>query len=103
MNNFAYLSERSSRYPEWIKVFGTNQVPILNTLAPNLANVLGEIKMVYLLDLSKLSEQQMTRLKEHIVQKFGVSMEEVERTLPEIGVPILAEDVTVSTDEMFFL
>lgn len=103
MKNRARISETSERYREWLKVFGTNQVPIINIMIPNIANVLGENREVYMLDLDKLSEDQLTRLKSHLSEKFNIPMEEVERDLPKIGVPILAEDVFVSTDEMFFL
>lgn len=103
MKNIATISERSERYEEWIKVFGTDQVPIINILVPQIANVLGEVRKVYMLDLGKLSEDQLIRLKEHLSRKFSIPMEEVERDLPEIGVPILAEDVSLSSDELFFL
>lgn len=103
MKNLARISETSERYQEWMKVFGTDQVPIVNILAPRVANVLGEARQVYMLDLAKLSEDQLIRLKDHLSRKFSIPMEEVERDLPEIGVPILAEDVSISTDELFFL
>lgn len=103
MKNTAIISEQSPRYEEWMKVFGTKEVPIINIFFPNLANVLGEIREVYMLDLDKLTPDQLGRLKGHIASKFGVSMEEIERDLPAIGVPILAEDLTITTDQMFFL
>jgi hypothetical protein len=103
MKNAAIISDRSPRYAEWLAVFGTIEVPIINIFFPNKANVLGEIRDVYMLDLKKLTPEQMGRLKGHIASKFGVSMEEIERDLPRIGVPILADDVSVRTDQMFFL
>lgn len=103
MKNTAIISDRSPRYAEWLAVFGTAEVPIINILLPNKANVLGEIRYVYMLDLKMLTPEQMGRLKGHIVSKFGIPMEEVERELPKIGVPILAEDVIITTDQMFFL
>jgi len=103
MKNLARISDDSARHQEWMKVFGTDQVPIINILVPNIADVRGQIREVYMLDLGKLSQDQLTRLKEHFSHKFSVPMEEVERDLAKIGVPILVEDVIVSTDEMFFL
>lgn len=103
MKNTAIISDRSPRYAEWLAVFGKAEVPIINIMVPNLANVLGEVREVYMLDLKKLTPEQMRRLKGHIASKFGVSMEEIERELPKIGVPILAEDVSVTTDQPFFL
>lgn len=103
MRNTAIISESSPRYAEWLAVFGGAEVPIINIVFPNKANVLGEIRDVYMLDLAKLTPEQMGRLKGHIASKFGISMEEIERDLPAIGVPILAEDLTVTTDNPFFL
>ena len=103
MKNTATINERSPRYAEWLAVFGSPEAPIINILIPNKANVLGEIRDVYMLDLKKLTPEQMGRLKGHIASKFGIPMEEVERDLPKIGVPILAEDVSITTDQMFFL
>lgn len=103
MRNTAIISKDSPRYAEWLAVFGGAEVPIINIVFPSKANVLGEIRDVYMLDLDKLTPDQIGRLKGHIASKFGVSMEEIERDLPRIGVPILAEDLTVTTDNMFFL
>ena len=103
MRNTAIIREDSPRHAEWLAVFGTAEVPIINILLPNKANVLGEIRDVYMLDLKKLTPEQIGRLKGHIARKFEISMEEIERELPKIGVPILAEDLIVTTDQMFFL
>jgi len=103
MKNTAIISNRSPRYNEWLAVFGSAEVPIINIIFPNKEIVLGEIRDVYMLDLGKLTAEQMGRLKAHIASKFKIPMEEVERELPEIGVPILAEDVIVTTDQMYFL
>lgn len=88
MKNTATISDRSPRYGEWLAVFGTNEVPIINIVFPNKANVLGEIRDVYMLDLDKLTPEQMGRLKGHIASKFGIP---------------LAEDLFITTDQMFFL
>lgn len=103
MKNTAIISERSPRYQEWLDVFGGNEVPIINIVIPNKANVLGEIRDVYMLDLAKLTPAQIWRLTRHISRKFEIPSDEVARDLPKIGVPILAEDVMITTDQMFFL
>jgi len=103
MKNTATISKQSPRYQEWLDVFGTSEVPIINIAIPEKANVLGEIRDVYMLDLARITPTQLWRLKRHISRKFNVPLEEVARDLPEIGVPILAEDVIITTDQMFFL
>lgn len=47
MRNTAIISESSPRCAEWLKVFESVEVPIINIMIPNKANVLGEIRDVY--------------------------------------------------------
>lgn len=75
----------------------------MNIFVPNKANVLGEVRDVYMLDLRKLTEEQTSNLIEHLSNKFHVPIAEVKRDLPQIGCPILAEDLCITTDQMFFL
>lgn len=105
MGSTAIISDRSPRRAEWLEVFGSDEVPIINIVSPNKANVLGEIRDVYMLDLDQMTDDQIDRLKKHLSTKFKIPMDEVERDLPQVGVPILAEDVivSVSTDHIFFL
>lgn len=103
MRNTAIISEKSERYAEWVKVFGTSEVPIINIFVPNKANVLGEVRDVYMLDLKALNKTQRYRLCTHLADKFGFHFNEVEATIDEIGVPLLAEDLIITTDQMFFL
>lgn len=103
MRNTAMISEQSPRYHEWVMVFGTNEVPIINILVPNRANVLGQVRDVYMLDLRKLSDEQTSNLIEHISNKFGIPRDDVRRDLHQHGVPLLAEDLIITTDQMFFL
>lgn len=103
MRNTAIISQQSPRYQEWLAVFGTTEIPIVNILVPNKANVLGQIRDVYMLDLRKLTEEQTERLIAHIARKFNVNIAEVRRDLHQHGVPLLAEDLIITTDQMFFL
>lgn len=103
MNNFATISDKSERYQEWIDVFGTDRIPIINCMIPDRLNIRGIVREAYMIDLKKLSAEQMERMIDHISRKFAIPFKEVKAELPKIGVPILAEDVCVSTDSMAFL
>ena len=98
----AIINEKSPRAAEWQKVFGTNEVAIHGWLPTN-ANVLGEIREVYLLNLKSLTKEQFERLILHISEKFNESVEFIKHELPKVGVPILAEDLIITCDTPFFL
>ena len=65
--------------------------------------MLGQVRNVYMLDLRKLTDEQTARLIEHMATKFGLACSEVQRDLYQHGVPILADDLIITTDQMFFL
>ncbi len=98
----ASLIKSSSRYEDWIKVFGVAQVQVLEPM-PRRANVCGKPETeIYLLDLKALTPEQLGRLVAHISEKFKIPREEVERDIYRQGVPILAEDVGVPIPMRFF-
>jgi len=98
----AIINSQSPRAAEWEKVFQTRKVQVKGLL-PTTAIVLDENKEVYFLDLDALTDDQYERLIFHISEKFNVPVEEVARTLPQIGVPVLYEDLLISCDTPFFL
>lgn len=98
MRQTAILNEKSERYQEWLDVFDANVVPITNALAPARVCVLGVMREVYWLDLRAITPLQRSRLLHHIAVKFGIPASEIASTIDEIGVPILATDVTAAID-----
>ncbi len=99
----ATISKDSPRYEEWLDVLGTDTVQVKGWLLPEWAIVLGEKKLVWQLDLDQLTEEQMGRLISHIARKFSIERREVVETIRQIGVPLLAEDLIVSSTDMSFL
>lgn len=98
----AIIKKDSPRAAEWEKVFGTRKVAVHGFL-PQTANVLGEKKEVYMLDLKALTDKQYEELIFHISGKFNVPIEQVAAEMPEVGVPILAEDLIITCNTPFFL
>jgi hypothetical protein len=91
------LSKESTRYADWLKVFGGATVEVTAAL-PHVAQVRGETKEVFLLNLKALDDSQRRRLVEHLSERFGESCEDIERELDERGLPILTDDTTWSID-----
>jgi hypothetical protein len=84
----------------WQEVFGGDTVPILS-FVPSAANLPGiPNASVYMLDLRVITAEQRERLIAAIARKFNLPIEEVAAGLDIHGVPILADDVSVtSTDQ----
>ena len=84
------------RGEEFDKVFGTRTVhvrspfPSLTRLGSNL-----EPESVYMLDMELLTEEQRTKMIEHIAQKFDAQLEVVAASLAALGLPIKASDTMV--------
>jgi hypothetical protein len=91
------LSKESPRYADWIQVFGCNTVQVKGAL-PMRLKICGEAREAFLLDLSAITPEQLSRLVAHISEKFGIPRDEVEASIATQGVPILTEDTTWSID-----
>ena len=86
------------RAEEFRDVFGGATVPVKSPL-PGLATVAGEEKMVYMLDIERLGAEQYDRLVQHLARKFGEAEVAVAAELTQYGLPILADDVTVTVQQ----
>lgn len=83
----------------WREVFGDNQCPI-KSIIPRIANLPGKPNSrIYEMDLKAISSDQRQKLVESIAKKFGIPAGEVESGLDKHGVPILADNVTVSSSD----
>jgi len=87
----------------WGSIFPDARVPI-ESIIPSKADLPGHRDAeVYMLDLDAISDEQRGKLINMIVELFALSVEEVRSDLVR-GVPILADDVIVSsTDQSLFL
>lgn len=84
----------------WQDIFGTNELPIVS-IVPQLANLPGFDKpqSVYMLDLKAITTEQRQMLIVAIARKFAIPTNEVSQELDNMGVPILASDLLVSTSD----
>jgi hypothetical protein len=58
---------------------------------------------VYMLDLDAISDGQRTALIFTLAKRFGASMQEVQQEMSSKGVPILAEGVSVLSNDVWDL
>lgn len=87
----ATLSPASSRYWSWYRVFGTNQVALVQPDdAPD-----AKPSMFYALDVAVLDKAQRKRLIAYVARLFHLEAQDAAATLDSGGCPILAEDVII--------
>ncbi|MFW6136424.1 MAG: hypothetical protein ACOC7N_06345 [Chloroflexota bacterium] len=90
----------------WRRVFGQPdgdhpEVPIVS-LIPILVQVPRhkDLQRAYQLDLNAITTRQRARLVQALAERFGLSATDVAASIDQVGVPILARDVTTrSTDQ----
>lgn len=94
--DFTATIRNPERRGDWLTIYGTDTVPIKspNPQKANLPGIPGTL--VYMADLTVLTPDQRQRLVTHIAKRFDLDPTEVEAKLDEEGVPILADDVTVT-------
>ncbi len=78
------------------EVFGTTTVCVENAVG-EIANLPGlGVRHVYKLDLAEITAEQREKLIINLAGRFGMSKSEVRALLVTHGVPILAEDCTMT-------
>ena len=88
------------RAKEWRAVLGTDTLPVRSIITERALLPIGE-KLVFMLDIEKLTTEQRDSLITHLAEKFNLPREEVEKGIHEMGVPILADDCIASSDEIW--
>lgn len=88
----------SERKKEWIKLLGTNTLPVVSII-PSAANLPGfeKPKAVYKLDLEKLEDDEILKIQEHLSIKFKIDLKFVQSEFYKHGVPILADHCNSQT------
>lgn len=80
-------------------VFGSATVCVQSPTA-QLADIEGEMKRVYLLDLDTLTDEQKDRLVQHLARKSGCSESIVSAGLEAVGLPIVAEETILTIEKL---
>ncbi|RJQ44381.1 MAG: hypothetical protein C4534_06535 [Gaiellales bacterium] len=90
------VSRDSERAKDFEATLGTTTVPVLSP-APFRTNLPGKPnELVYLLDLSELTNEQKEKLTRFLAARFDLDYREVAKDLKSHGVPILASDCSVA-------
>ncbi len=93
----ANIAPESPRAPTWFNIFGTLEGIPLTKYLPDITDLPGKQNaLVYLLDLNRITPIEREKLIEHLAYRFGIDRDIVAASLDREGVPILADDVTVS-------
>lgn len=91
------------RRTEWRAIFGTDTLPIKAPI-PHYDTLPGAPNaLVYEVDLNAITADQRQRLIAHTATKFGYSTEFVEENLDKLGMPVLANDVTMTSTQIGLL
>lgn len=96
-----HMTPGTRRAEEWMRIFGTLDVPLLS--AVTVKDSTGAD--FYRLNVKELTQLQRDRLIRHMVFKTGRPIEKVIADLdnPDIGMPVLADDITVTFDARLLL
>jgi hypothetical protein len=97
----ARISDRDlERVALWRRVFDGDRVPVVS-FVPQEVTLPGyeEPQWAYMLDLKAITDEQRFRLIQALAERFGLLEGEVETSLEEHGVPILASAVSVSSTD----
>lgn len=84
---------------DWKNVLGITEVPIISLLT-QLAETPAGVKNVYMMDLEVLTKKQHEKLVSHLAKRYHLTEEEVNSDINTIGVPIIADDCMVITNEI---
>ncbi len=99
----ATLNQCSERSGAWVRLFGSTSV-VIKSPVPLRADLPGlGVREVYFVDLEKLSDEQLDRIAREMSLRFSLPLPEVTADLRSLGLPILAEDISVSFDARLVL
>lgn len=83
----------------WKDAIGTTELPILSLLPEPAETPIG-LKNVYMVDLDSLTKKQHEKLVKHLAERYHLPREQVEDDINIIGVPIIADDCQIITNEI---
>ena len=85
----------------WMDIFGTDTLPVVGVV-PQWATVPSREgpQLVYMLDLRAIDGEQRARLVGALAEKFRLPVGEVAGLLDVHGVPVLADDVVLTSSDV---
>lgn len=91
----ATLNPSSPRYRDWRKIFESDEIPLINSVAHK-ARLGDEEDTVYLLNWFEIIGDESTRMLQFFADKFKCTEDEVEKQFDHDGhIPIRTSDVTI--------
>ena len=94
----ATISEKSERAAQWRQVFGADTIPLQGVM-PQWATLPGfeTDQLVYMVAIEQLTPAQRAAVVAHIAERFDLAADLVDAELETYGLPVLADEVTVTT------
>jgi len=91
----------------WREIYGSLEVP-LKSPVPQLGEFPDDqggmaIRKFYEADLTKFTPKQLDKAAEIIGRRFGIPAQEIRQDIERQGIPVLADDVSVSFDARLVL
>ncbi|MFW9991992.1 MAG: hypothetical protein ACFFD4_08010 [Candidatus Odinarchaeota archaeon] len=97
---YATVSENDERAKVWTKCLGERQFPLKHPIPGIVKVALRDQEpfdmTVYLGDPDRLTNEQKEKLIEHIQSNFGVPRQEIISGWTKQGIPIKAENLTIT-------
>ena len=93
---FTATIRNEDRNQDWLTIFGSDTVPIKSPFATRTDLPKTPNARIYELNLNAITPDQRQALVAHIAKKFGYDPAYVEANLNDEGVPLLANDVTIT-------
>lgn len=102
-----HINPDSERATWWREVYGSLDVPLISPV-PELGRFPDDdgneaVKQFYKVDLDKLTDEQIQHTAEIASKKFDIPVDEILNDIRTTGIPILADDVSVSFDARLIL
>jgi hypothetical protein len=94
--DFMVKIHNDERAKEWLDVLGTTTIYVESPFPTRMYLPGHDDAEAYMLDLDLITAEQRERLIEHIATKFDIPIDEVQAELDTKGVPILADNCTLT-------
>jgi hypothetical protein len=100
----AHLNPSSPRYPQWRKIFDSDEVPLASPFPIRAKLGPEDFQPIYCLDWNQIVGTPSDKLIAFVVERFNVTPRQAAAQLEDDGVfPIRAADVLISFSPRAFL
>lgn len=100
---YAHIDPSCERASWWKEVYGSLEVPITSPVPVIAVGPDGKKAQYYMVNTQELSAEQLEKVAQFVSEKFDLPIDEVRTEIEVQGIPLLAEDLTVSFDARLVL